>query len=180
MRKWIVRFVSLYVFDVAVLLLIGWLLPGVRVGWAALWAGVVLTAATLWLKPLVRAVFRSIAAKRADRRTKLGEKLVQLFVVFLVELVIWVLVVLLTSISVNGFFWWWLLPPIALLVAWVIYDAIDDRIEARTDALYDKIGGGRATADAGSPAPPSAAGAAGERELKDGLTDEQRRMLDGL
>jgi len=62
MRKWIVRFVSLYVFDVVVLLLMG-LLPGVRVGWAALWGAVILTAATIWLKPLITRMFRGMAAK---------------------------------------------------------------------------------------------------------------------
>ena len=43
MKKWIVRFGSLLVFNVAVLLVIGWLTPA-KVGWSAIWAGVVLTA----------------------------------------------------------------------------------------------------------------------------------------
>ena len=50
MKKWIVPFGSLLVFNVAVLLVIGWLTPA-HVGWAAIWAGVVLTALTLWIKP---------------------------------------------------------------------------------------------------------------------------------
>jgi hypothetical protein len=180
MRKWIVRFVSLYVFDVVVLLLMG-LLPGVRVGWAVLWASVILTAATLWLKPLISRMFRGMAAKSASQRTKAGEKLVQFGLVFVVELIIWILVVWLSGVRVSGFFWGWILPPIALLIAWIIYDAVDDRIEGRADAVYAKATGGTVRTDtASSPAVPSATEQAGRRELQDGLTDEQRRMLDEL
>ena len=39
MKAWVVRFVSLYVFNVVVLLLIGLLTPA-HVGWAAIWASV--------------------------------------------------------------------------------------------------------------------------------------------
>ena len=42
MRAWLIRFVTLYVFDVAVLLLIGLIMPQVSVGWSVLWAAVVL------------------------------------------------------------------------------------------------------------------------------------------
>lgn len=182
MKAWLVRFVSLYVFNVVVLLLVGWLLPGVNVGWAAFWASVILTAATIWLKPAVTKLFRGMTAKSANQRTKLGEKLVQWGLVFVVEVIVWVLVVVLSRVNVSGWFWGWVLPPIALLIAWAIYDAIDDKVEARAGALYDKATGGRAvgTDAAARPLPDSAETAAGRRELKDGLTDEQRRMLDGL
>lgn len=182
MKKWLVRFLSMYVFNVAVLLIIGWLLPSVRVGWAALWAGLVLTAATLWLKPLVTRWFRGAAAKSASTRTSFGEKAVQWGLVFVVELIIWILVVVFSGVDVRGFFWGWILPPIALLIAWAIYDAIDDRVEARAGSLYDRAEAGirgSSSADAPSSAPSPEAQAA-RRELKDGLTDEQRRMLDGL
>jgi len=181
MRKWLVRFVSMYVFNVVVLLVIGWILPNVRVGWAALWAGLVLTAATLWLKPLVQKWFRGAAAKSASQRTKAGEKVVQWGLVFVVELIVWILVVIFSGVSVRGFFWGWLLPPIALLIAWAIYDAIDDKVEARADALYGRATGGRATSATGaSPSVPSPQTDAARRELQDGLTEEQRRMLDDL
>ncbi len=178
MRKWIVRFVSLYVFDVVVLLLMG-LLPGVRVGWAALWGAVILTAATIWLKPLITKMFRGLTAKSSSQRTKLGEKLVQFGLVFVVELIVWLLVVWFSGVDVKGWFWGWILPPIALLIAWIVYDAVDDRIEARAGAVYDKATGGKAT-DAADPAIPSATEQSARRELQDGLTDEQRKMLDEL
>ena len=62
-----------------------------------------------------------------------------------------------------------------------IYAAIDDRVEATAGALYDRATGSRSTtATADAPAVPSPEAQAGARELKDGLTDEQRRMLDEL
>lgn len=178
MKTWVVRFVSLYVFNIVVLFLIGLLLPGVRVGLAVFWGALLLTAGTIWLKPLITRVFRGIAARSENQRTKIGEKLVQGVLVFLVELVVWIVVVLLSGVAVRGFFWGWILPPIALLIAYAIYDAIDDRIEARAAAIYDRAIGGKA-ADA-APSPDSAPPAAARPDPYDGLTVEQRRMLDDL
>ncbi|QEW02361.1 hypothetical protein [Microbacterium lushaniae] len=204
MRAWIIRFASLYVFDVVVLLAIGALVPGVRVGLAALWAGAVLAAATIWLKPLIHRWFRSMAARSAAQRSWLAEKLVQYVVVLGVAAIIWVLLVVFTGVNVRGFVFGWFVPPIFLLIAWAIYDLIDDRIEARAAELYDRATAGRrsttgpdargsvppAPGSAGfapppapgfapPPAPGSAASAPRPRR-DDGLTDEQRRMLDGL
>ncbi|WP_458040925.1 MULTISPECIES: hypothetical protein [Bacteria] len=194
MRKWIVRFVSLYLFNLVVLWLIGLLLASVSVGWAAFWAAIVLTVATLWIKPLITRWFRGMAARSANQRTKIGEKLTQYVLVLIVAVVVWVLVVLLTSVRVEGWFWGWGLPPVALLIAWAIYDAIDDRVEARAGLVYDsaaaKLGRHtkvKGTTDA-SATPTSkeqisgtpGAGASDRHGLKDGLTDEQRRMLDEL
>lgn len=184
MKKWVVRFVSLLVFNVLVLLVVGWLTPA-RVGWAALWAGIVLTALVIWIKPLVEKWFRSIAAKRG----RAGEKLVELLIAFAVALVVWIATVLFTGVSIGGglfgAFWGYVLPPVILLIGWAVYDAIDDRVESHAGALYDRAAGGRAadasaTGSAAPAAPPSSETAAGRRELNDGLTDEQRRMLDEL
>lgn len=181
MKSWIVRFASLYMFNVLVLLLIGFLLPSVQVGWAALWAAVVLTAATIWLKPLVTRFFTRSAAKSAGQRTRTGEKLVQYGIVFVVELLVWALVVLASGVEVGGFFWGWLVPPLLLLVAWIVYDRVDDALEARTGRLYDRAHAGiRGPATSVTPAAPSREEAIGREELRDGLTPEQRRMLDDL
>lgn len=180
MKKWVVRFVSLLVFDVGVLLVIGWLTPA-RVGWSALWAGVILTALTIWIKPGVHKLFRSMAAKSAGQRTKLGEKLVQGVLVFVVALVVWILTILFSGVTVGGWFWGYVLPPVIILIGWAVYDAIDDRVEGHAGALYDKATGAKA---AGAPDTPTALSstqsASARRELQDGLTDEQRRMLDEL
>jgi hypothetical protein len=182
MKKWVVRFLSLLVFNVVVLLIIGWLTPA-QVGWAALWAGVILTALTIWIKPFIHKLFQSMAARSAGQRTKVGEKLVQGTLVFVVALLVWLATVALSGVSVGGWFWGYVLPPVIILVGWAIYDAIDDKVEGHAGTLYDKATGAQtsgAAATATTTTLPPAETAAAQRELQDGLTDEQRRMLDEL
>lgn len=184
MKKWVVRFVSLLVFNVVVLLIVGWLTPA-KVGWAALWAGIVMTALVLWIKPLIEKWFRSSAAKSAGGRTRAGEKLVEFFIAFAVAFLIWIATVLLSGVRIGGGLfgavWAYILPPVILLIGWAIYAAIDDKVETHAGALYDKATGASSSEqDAAAPPIPSPETAAGRRELNDGLTDEQRRMLDEL
>lgn len=187
MKKWIIRFASLLVFNIVVLLIIGLLTPA-RVGWSALWAGIVMTAIVIWIKPAVHNWFRSMAARSANRRTKAGEKVVEFLLAFAVAFLVWLVTIWLSGVSIGGgffgAFWGYVLPPVILLIGWAIYDAIDDKVEAHAGALYDKASGGKATTagtDASAPAiPQSPEAAAAQRELQDGLTAEQRRMLDEL
>jgi hypothetical protein len=185
MKNGIVRFAALYVFNVAVLLLIGLLLPGVSVGLNALWASVILTLAALFVKPLLAGAFRRSAAKSAAERTKTGEKIVQYVLVYLVELIIWVLTVWLSGVRASGF-WGFVLPPLALLFGWMIYDQIDDRMRAKAGEIYDSVQarvrrGGAKTPSSTAAAPPEPPETRAARdELSDGLTPEQRRMLDEL
>jgi len=186
MKKWIVRFVSLLVFNVVVLLVIGFFTPA-RVGWSALWAGIVLTALAIWVKPLVTKWFRSMSAKSAGQRTKAGEKLVDFFLVFAVAFLVWMVTVLLSGVTIGGgflgAFWGYVLPPVILLIGWAIYDRIDDKVETHAGALYDRATGTTPATDAAAsavPAIPSPETTAAQRELQDGLTEEQRRMLDEL
>lgn len=182
MKNGIVRFAALYVFNVAVLLLIGLLSAGVSVGFHALWAAVILTLAALFVKPLLTGAFRKAAAKSAADRTKTGEKVVQYVLVYVVELLIWVAVVWLSGVRASGF-WSYALPPLFLLFGWMIYDQVDDKLRAKAGQLYDavqsKVSGSGKTAPASAPASKTRATAARD-ELNDGLTPEQRRMLDEL
>lgn len=182
MKKWIVRFLSLLVFNVVVLLVIG-LITSANVGWSALWAGIVMTLLVLWVKPLITKAFTNSAAKSASTRTRLGEKVVQVLIVLAVAAIVWVATVFFSGVRFGGF-WGWVLPPVIIAIGWVIYDLIDDKVEARAGDLYDRVTGGRNRADASTAAPtiapPNPAVEAGRRELHDGLTDEQRRMLDEL
>ncbi|GAA5152734.1 hypothetical protein GCM10025768_21140 [Microbacterium pseudoresistens] len=188
MKTWVVRSVALYIFNVVVLLLIGLVLPNVSVGWHALWAAVVLTAVTLFIKPLLSKAFGN-ATKATSNKT--WEKVVQYASVFVVALVIWLLTVLFSGVHVTGWFWGYVIPAIVLLIAWVIYDIIDDRVEAKAGQLYDdveaRLGHASSTASdaagqAGSVASNAASDATSQArtELKDGLTPEQKRMLDDL
>lgn len=180
MKNAIVRFASLYVFNLVVLLAIGLVLPPVRVGLHALWAAVILTLAALLLKPALSGAFRRWAAGSSAERTRVGEKVVQYVLVYLVELIIWMLTVWFSGVSVRGFFWGYVIPPLILLIGWVIYDRLDDRMQARAGDLYDgmrtKVRGGPAPSEA----PETPQTRAGRAELDDGLTAEQRRMLDEL
>ena len=183
MKNWIVRFAALYVFNLVVLLLIGLLTPGVSVGWGVLWASVILTAGVIWLKPLVHKWFADMTAKSSSSRNKAGETFVRMGLVFAVELVLWILVVWFSGVSVHNWLFGYLLPPVFLLIAWAIYDAIDDRLHERAGVLYDRASAkvGRSTTDAAAPAPASpAASPVTKPDPHDGLTAEQRRMLDEL
>lgn len=187
MKNGIVRFAALYVFNVAVLLVIGLLLPGVSVGLNALWASVILTLAALFVKPLLAGAFRKSAAKSAADRTKAGEKTVQYVLVYLVELIVWVLTVWLSGVRASSF-WGFVLPPLVLLFGWMIYDRVDDKLRAKTAEIYDSVQermkGSTKPAPATTAIPTataeSAETAAARDELQDGLTPEQRRMLDEL
>nr|BFF08841.1 hypothetical protein GCM10025699_01440 [Microbacterium flavescens] len=113
MRKWIVRFASLLVFNIVVLLVIGFLTPA-RVGWSALWAAIVMTALVIWIKPAVHRWFRSMAAKSANQRTKAGEKFVEFLLGFAVAFLVWIATVWLSGVSIGGgffgAFWGYVLP----------------------------------------------------------------------
>lgn len=178
MRAWIVRFASLYVFNIVVLLLIGLLTPA-KVGWSVVWASLILTLAELFVKPLIQRAFARSAAKSAGERTRAGEAVVQGLIVLAVAAIIWIITLLLSGVSAGGsWFWAYVLPPIILAIGWAIYARIDTRMQATAGELYDRasagIRGGHGTGEA------AAAGPAAKPELDDGLTPEQRKMLDDL
>lgn len=183
MKNWIVRFGTLLVFNIAVLLLIVLLVPGVHGAWGVLWGGVILTLATVWLKPALNKWLAGRAAKRSAELSKLGFKVVTYLSVFVVSLIVWLLTVLLSQLRVDGWFWGYLLPSIALLIAWAIYDAVDDKLEASASALYDSATGKNkqsVDASAATPVIGSTPAAAARVTDDDGLTPEQRKMFDEL
>lgn len=188
MKTWIVRIASLYVFNVAVLFLIGAILPKVHVGWSALWGAAILTAATIWVKPFVAGLLKNAAARTSTEFRRGKEKLIEYAAVFIVAFVVWVLVLMLSRVNASGFFLGFLLPPLLLLVAWFVYDMIDDRIEKVASDVYDraetalgrdKPSATTSSAQTSTPADPRAT-REGRDELKDGLTADQRKMMDEL
>jgi hypothetical protein len=180
MKQWLVRFVVLLVFNVLVLLVIGWLTPA-DVGWAALWAGIVLTFLTMWVRPLLTGWLSGGAAKSDGQRTKAGRGVVRVGIVLLIAFIVWIVTVWLSGVSAGLNPLAYILPPVILAIGWWIYDMIAQRAEHHAGVLYDKATGAQVGAtDTATPAVSSPESAAGRRELQDGLTDEQRRMLDEL
>lgn len=183
MKAWIVRFVSLYVFNVVVLLVIGWLTPA-HVGWAALWASVILTLAELFVKPLIHGAFTRFAAKSAGERTRMGDWLVQTLLVLAVAAIIWLITLLLTGVDAHGsWFWAYVLPPIILTIGWWVYARVDNTIEAKAGEYYDRASAGLRRSrgsDAAGATTATAVEPSVKAEVDDGLTPEQRRMLDDL
>ena len=175
MKAWVVRFASLLVFNVVVLLLIGWLTPA-KVGWAALWAGIVLTALVLWVKPLVAKMFRGLAEPKNRPRGKFLEWLVGLAVTAGVAVVVWVITVLLSGVQVGNWFWGYILPPLILMIGWGVYSLIDDKLETQAGAIYDRATGKSSSSVTRS----DAAATTASKDRHDGLTAEQRKMLDDL
>ncbi|WP_448389199.1 hypothetical protein [Microbacterium aurum] len=180
MKSWIVRFASLYVFNVVVLLVIGLLTPA-HVGWAVIWAALVMALAELVVRPLVTKAFQSAAARSAGERTKTGEWLVQAVIVLLVAAIVWLITVLLSGVDLGGsWFWAFVLPPVIITIGWFVYARVSGRLEKTAGDLYDRADASlsaRSGADAAATTP---AAAAGRQELNDGLTPEQRKMLDDL
>ncbi len=180
------RFGSLYVFNVVVLFLIGALIPRVYVGWSALWGAVILTAATIFVKPAVTKLLKNVTdgASKGKSLSTGVQKAIEYGIVFVVALLVWILVRAFSGIWTWDFFTGIILPPLILLVAWFVYDMIDDRIEKVAGDLYDKaetaINDNNAKSTPTTPAPESPETRAARDELKDGLTPEQRRMMDNL
>ena len=184
MKTWLVRFLSLYAFNIVVLLLIGLLTPA-RVGIAVIWAAVVLTLAEIVVKPLAQRLFQGAAAKSASGRTRLSEWLVQTGIVLVVAAIVWILTLLLSGVSARGWLWAYVLPPVIIAIGWMLYARIDDAVEAKAGQLYDSAFGRRANGASGGGAATTTsvdpgASARARQELDDGLTPEQRRMLDDL
>lgn len=182
MKAWVVRFAALYVYNVAVLLVIDLLTPA-KVGFHVFWAAVVMVLAELLVKPFVLKMFAKSAAKSAAQRTRVAEGFVQGLIVLAVAAIIWVIVMLLSNVNAGGsWFGAWVLPPFLITIGWWIYSRVNKKFEAQASAIYDRAMGpkpGDAAAKA-SAATTSVDTAAAHQELHDGLTPEQRKMLDEL
>lgn len=137
MRKWIVRLGTLFVFNFVVLLLIDLFMSSVAGPWYALFgASLVLTLATVWIRPALNSLARRQAAKSTRESGKFVQWLVSMLAVFLVAFGVWVLTVWLTAVN-AGWFWGYVSPPLALLLGWFVYDLIADRLEERAGRVYD-------------------------------------------
>lgn len=143
-----------------------------------IWASLVMTALVLFVKPIAEKWARKKVEQTRQGRSRAREQLVQFLVVLALAGGVWVATLMLTGVNAGGsWFWAFVLPPIIIAIGWWVYALISDRIEAKAGELYDRLGNGK---NEGAPASPSAAEQAGRAELKDGLTPEQRKMLNDL
>jgi hypothetical protein len=177
MKTWIVRFTSLFVFNIAVLIAIGLFTPA-KVGWSVIWASLVMTALVLFVKPVAEKWARKKVEQTRQGRSRAREQLVQFLVVLALAGGVWVATLMLTGVNAgDSWFWAFVLPPFIIAVGWWVYALVSDRIEAKAGELYDRIGSGEKV---DAPASPSAAEQTGRAELADGLTPEQRKLLNDL
>lgn len=143
-RAWFIRFVTLAVFNLIVLLLIVIFLPSVHGRpFGLLWGALLLTVLTIWIKPLLSSAASSQADRLSQGRSAGARRGFGALAVLIVALVVWLLLVWFSSIRVQGWFWGYVIPPIALLIAWFIYDAIDDQLERSVTRAYDSVRGRR-------------------------------------
>jgi hypothetical protein len=157
MKRWVVRVGTAFVFNVLVLLVILWLVPAVHGTWSVLWASLVFTLATLFVKPFFHRFFLAQGERLRDRNAAwLKGKLLTYLVSYVVALAIWILTVVFSGIHVSGLWWGWVAPPLIVLVGWIVYDQLDDALESKAGELYDaaeeKLTGNE------PPAPPSPKG----------------------
>lgn len=149
MRNWIVRIGAAFVFNILLLLVIIWVTPGVHGAWGVLWASLVFTLATLFLKPVFAQVVGAQGKKLEGRTTWLKGKTLVYLVSYVVALLIWIVTVALSGVSLHSF-WAWVLPPLLVLLGWVVYDQLDDAFERKAVEVYDAA---RARMDRNDPPP---------------------------
>ncbi|MGO4589273.1 hypothetical protein [Paenarthrobacter sp. 2TAF44] len=134
MKSLAVRIAIALVFN-AITLWVASVLPGVRLGAGFLWAVVVFTVATLFVKPLILALFHRRHEQRADRRTWILSKALTVAAGLLATLAI----LLVTSIFSNGFtingIFGWIGATVVIWLASFIYDFVDDGLEAKAHEL---------------------------------------------
>lgn len=144
MKSLAVRIAIALVFN-AITLWVASVLPGVRPGAGFLWAVVVFTAATLVVKPLMTGLLRRRWEGRSHRNTWLASKAATSCAGLLAT---WA-ILMVTTIFSNGFrisgLIGWVAATVVIWLASLIYDFVDDGLEARA---HQFLGG---TARAGKP-----------------------------
>ncbi|MFJ4207384.1 hypothetical protein ACIPY2_02825 [Paenarthrobacter sp. NPDC089675] len=142
MKSLAVRIAIALVFN-AITLWVASVLPGVRLGAGFPWAVVVFTAATLLVKPLITWLLRRRRDGRPHRNTWLAGKAAT----SCAGLVATWAILMVTGIFSNGFrisgLVGWVAATVVIWLASLIYDFVDDGLEARA---HEFLGGTAGTA----------------------------------
>lgn len=136
-RNWVIRLVSLYAFSFVAFLVMGLVMPSFRIGfWHTFWAALIFTLATVFVKPIVSSFAQKTAAGLQQGKTPLVARIIEYVAVYIVAVIIWIIVTMLTSLHNTGF-WSFLIAPLFLWVAWIVYDIVDETIERAVGKGYD-------------------------------------------
>lgn len=138
MRAWAIRIGIALVFN-AITLWAASVLPGIRLGGGFLWAVVVFTAATILIKPGISGLIARGGTSLQSRSRRAG-KLLTAAAGLLATLGI----LILTGIFSNGFqingIVGWAAATVVIWLASLIYNFVDDGLEARATALIERAG----------------------------------------
>ncbi|MHC6221341.1 hypothetical protein [Arthrobacter sp. MMS24-S77] len=138
MRAWVIRIGIALVFN-AITLWAASVLPGVRLGGGFLWAVVVFTVATLLIKPGMTALIALGGARLHSRSGRAG-KLLSSAAGLLATLGILILTGIFSSgFRINGIVGW-VAATVVIWLASLIYNFVDDGLEARATALIGRSG----------------------------------------
>lgn len=136
-RNWVIRLVSLYIFSFAAFLVMGLVNYSFRIGFFQLfWAALIFTLATIFVKPVVSAFAQKTAEGLKQGKTSTASRVIEYLAVYVVAVVIWMLVSWLTRLH-NAHWWDFFIAPLFLLVAWFIYDMVDEAIQRTVAKGYD-------------------------------------------
>ncbi|WAH96698.1 hypothetical protein [Arthrobacter sp. MMS18-M83] len=138
MRAWVIRIGIALVFN-AITFWAASILPGVRLGGGFLWAVVVFTAATLLIKPGMTALIAIGGASLLSRSRRSG-KLLSAAAGLLATLGILIVTSIFSSgFQINGIAGW-VAATVVIWLASLIYNFVDDGLEARVTALIGRAG----------------------------------------
>ncbi len=145
-RNWVIRLVSLYVFSYVAFIVMGLFNSSFRVGlFHAFWAALIFTLATVFVKPIVSSFAQKTAEGLKQGKTSTVGRIIEYVAVYVVALVIWWIVAAFTAAE-NTHWWSMFVAPLFLMVAWIIYDIVDESIERTVAKGYDaaarKLDGG--------------------------------------
>lgn len=136
-RNWVIRLVSLYIFSFVAFLLLGFINSSFSNGFFHLfWSALIFTLATVFVKPIVSSFAQKTAEGLKQGKTSTAARVIEYVAVFAVALVIWLILSVLGAAQ-NPHWFSWILSPVLLLVAWAIYDVVDEKIEAQVAKGYD-------------------------------------------
>ncbi|WP_426996118.1 hypothetical protein [Pseudarthrobacter sp. N5] len=138
MKVWAIRIGIALIFN-AITLWVASVLPGIRLGGGFLGAVAIFTAATLLIKPLITSFLTRRGEGLGSRATWLRGKALTVIVGLLATLGI----LMLTGIFSSGFnisgLTGWVLATVVIWAASLVYDFVDDGLEARARKLIDGI-----------------------------------------